>query len=131
MGVPTAYGRKIIPLFNLRTATTKTTISAGRTFRSFIATRYGCVEIVSVQNCTLPSRCGRCLITEHQLVLLVDKFSFAGRALTLDTFTRHFRLLGEEIIKKGFAYLAISESLAATLATQDPDRHARQNLSGY
>jgi hypothetical protein len=30
------YGTTIIPLFKLKTATTKTTISAGITFRSFI-----------------------------------------------------------------------------------------------
>jgi hypothetical protein len=30
------YGRKIVPLLRLRTATQKTAISAGRTFKSFI-----------------------------------------------------------------------------------------------
>ncbi len=49
------YGTTIIPRFKLKTATTKTTISAGITFRSFIARRYGCAEIVSVQNCTVPT----------------------------------------------------------------------------
>jgi hypothetical protein len=48
------YGTKIIPLLKLKTATTRTTISAGTTFKSFIATRYRCAEIASVQNCTIP-----------------------------------------------------------------------------
>jgi hypothetical protein len=46
------YGTKIVPLLKLKTATTRTTISAGTTFKSFIATRYRCAEIASVQNCT-------------------------------------------------------------------------------
>jgi hypothetical protein len=55
--------------------------------------------------------------------LLVNEFGFAGRALTLDAFSRHLGLLGEEIIKQGFAYLAISESLAASFAHEDPVWH--------
>jgi hypothetical protein len=52
------YGTKIIPLLEIKTATTKMTISAGTAFESFIARPYRCAEIVSVQNCTIPSRCG-------------------------------------------------------------------------
>jgi hypothetical protein len=44
------YGRKIIRLLQLKTATAMTTIRAGTTFRSFMAGRYRCEEIVSVQN---------------------------------------------------------------------------------
>jgi hypothetical protein len=47
------YGTTIVPLFKLKTATTRSTTSAGITFRSFIAKRYGHAEIVSVQNWTL------------------------------------------------------------------------------
>jgi hypothetical protein len=54
----TIYGAKIAPLLRVKTATTKATISADTTFESFIATPYRCAEIVSVQNCTIPSRCG-------------------------------------------------------------------------
>jgi hypothetical protein len=52
VGVPTTYGTKIVPLFKLKTTTTKTTISAGMTFMNFMARRYRCAEIVSVQNWT-------------------------------------------------------------------------------
>jgi hypothetical protein len=44
------YGRKIVPLLRLRTATQKTTISAGTTFKSFIGREYRSAEIASVQN---------------------------------------------------------------------------------
>jgi hypothetical protein len=47
------YGRKIIPLLKVMIATTKTTMSAGTTFKSFIARPYRRAEIVSVQNCTI------------------------------------------------------------------------------
>ncbi len=56
VGAPTAYGTKIIPLLKLKTATTKTTISAGMTFRSFIVKRYRRAEITSIQNWTCLSR---------------------------------------------------------------------------
>jgi hypothetical protein len=46
------YGTKIIPLLKVKTATTITTITAGTTFKSFIAKRYRCAGIASVQNCT-------------------------------------------------------------------------------
>lgn len=44
LGVPTAYGTKIIDLFKLKTATTKSTISAGTTFSSFIAGQFNGVS---------------------------------------------------------------------------------------
>ena len=46
----------MIPRFKLKTSTIKTAISAGTIFRSFITARYGCAEIVSVQNRTCVCR---------------------------------------------------------------------------
>jgi hypothetical protein len=51
----TVYGTKIIPLLEIKTATQKTTISAGTICKSFMATPYRPAEIVSVRNCTIPS----------------------------------------------------------------------------
>ena len=44
------YGTNIIPFLEIKTATQKTTISAGTTFKNLIRGRYGYVDIVSVQN---------------------------------------------------------------------------------
>jgi len=44
------YGRKIIPLLQVKPATTMTTIRADTTFKSFMARRYRREEIVSVQH---------------------------------------------------------------------------------
>jgi len=46
---PGGYGRKIIPLLNVNNATTKTTISVGTIFKTFIAGPYRPAKIVSVQ----------------------------------------------------------------------------------
>ena len=51
----TIYGTKIIPLLEIKTATQKTTISAGTICKSFIAAPYRPAEIVSVSNCKIPS----------------------------------------------------------------------------
>jgi hypothetical protein len=51
------YGRKIIPLLKVNTATTKTTISAGTIFNTFIGRPYRRAEILSVLNWTIPSHC--------------------------------------------------------------------------
>jgi hypothetical protein len=50
------YGTKIIPLLKVKIATTKTTISAGTIFKSFIAGPYRREAIVPVQNYTIPCR---------------------------------------------------------------------------
>jgi hypothetical protein len=51
----TIYGTKIIPLLEIKTATQKTTISAGTICKSFIATPHRPAEIVSVSSCKIPS----------------------------------------------------------------------------
>jgi len=48
------YGRRMVPLLKVKTATIITTIRAGTTFKNFMAKPYRRGEIASVQNCTLP-----------------------------------------------------------------------------